>query len=53
MNDGGSAPGRPRTGARWRVRGLGWTRAVKWLVVAVLAVWLLHLFISWLSTALS
>jgi hypothetical protein len=36
---------------RGRVRTLDWIRAVKWVVVAVVAVWLLHLFISWLGTA--
>jgi len=28
------------------MRGIDWVRAVKWIVVALLAVWLLHLFIS-------
>jgi hypothetical protein len=35
------------------VRGLGWIRAVKWVVVALLALWLLQLFISWLRSALT
>jgi hypothetical protein len=35
------------------VRGLSWIRAVKWIVVALLALWLLQLFISWLRGALT
>jgi hypothetical protein len=37
---------RPRAGAPLPMRGIDWVRAVKWIVVALLAVWLLHLFIS-------
>ncbi len=32
---------------------LDWIRTVKWVVVALLAVWLLHLFIAWLRSALA
>jgi hypothetical protein len=35
------------------VRGLDRIRTVKWLVVALLALWLLYLFVSWLSRALT
>jgi hypothetical protein len=34
-------------------RELGWKRTVKWVLVVLLAVWLLHLFVSWLSRALT
>jgi hypothetical protein len=34
-------------------RALDWTRTLKWIVVALLAVWLLRLFVSWLSSALA
>ena len=50
---GGFTPGPPRARRESRVRGLDWIRAVKWVVVALLAMWLLHLFISWLSRALT
>jgi hypothetical protein len=30
-----------------------WIRSVKWAVVALLALWLLHLVVSWLGTALT
>ena len=38
-----------RAGTLLRVTGLG-TAAVKWVIVALLAVWFLHLFISWLNS---
>jgi hypothetical protein len=40
-------------GAERRVKGPGWIRTVKWVVVALLALWVLHLFISWLGSALT
>ena len=35
-----------RLGARERATRIDWIRVVKWFVVAVLAVWLLHLAVS-------
>jgi hypothetical protein len=34
------------------VRRLNWLRAVKWVVIALLAMRLLYLFVSWLWSAL-
>jgi hypothetical protein len=39
--------------AERRVKGPGWIRTVKWAVVALLALWVLRLFISWLGSALT
>jgi hypothetical protein len=36
-----------------RTSRFDWVRAVKWVVVALLAVWLLQLLIAWLKGALT
>jgi hypothetical protein len=48
LND--SAPS--HAAVRRHITTVDWIRGVKWVIVALLALWLLTLFISWLGLAL-